>query len=363
MRVDGGRVDGGNGAAATRRAPSFDAESLFGVALSAEGLLDRADEAVLARGIVAARQRIRAQLKRARRLVRAALAQAGRGVVGPERDFREREALVILRFAEAALDTDARARATGMTAAGLRAFIAALGAALADYRALRDRMLRANLRLVAAMARRHRHPTLTYLDLVQEGTFGLLRAVEKYEPARGVRFSTYATWWISQQLARTADTQGALIRTPVHWNQLRRRVARARAGDQPAARWAATQDADELRFATMTQAWHFISTDAAEEGDDRNLAAVLASAVPDPEAIALQASLGHRLGTAVADLPARERRIVRQRLGLDSGVPRTLEELSVEFGVSRERVRQLESRALTRLRAICTEQGLRDYLN
>src|SRR5262245_66254584 len=87
-------------------------------------------------------------------------------------------------------------------------------------------MDRANVRLVALLARRYRHPTLTFLDLFQEGTLGLLRAVEKYEPERQVKLSTYASWWIWQQLGRTADTQGSLIRTRVDWKQLRRRIGR-----------------------------------------------------------------------------------------------------------------------------------------
>jgi RNA polymerase primary sigma factor len=240
-----------------------------------------------------------------------------------------------------------------------------LRAALAEYRALRDQMVRANVRLVATLARRYHHPTLTFLDLFQEGTFGLLRAVEKYEPARGVKFSTYASWWIWQQLGRTADTQGALIRTPVHWNQLRRRVGRTAVDGDEAARHEEMAEAEGIeseRFATMTQAFHFVSTDAQTD-DDRPLESVLPAAIADPESQVVQTVLSERLEAFVETLPPRERLIVRQRFGLGGDAAQTLEELSVVLGVSRERVRQLETRALARLRKACVAEGLEDYLN
>src|SRR5262249_27714635 len=137
--------------------PSLDAESLFSADIAGEALLTRAEEAELAKRIVRARQHVRAMLRRTRRLSRAALADAGRGVVAPERDFREREALIILRFAEDALDTPAKVRATGMTRRELRAFVRDLRAALREYRVVRDQMVRANVRLVAMLARRYHH--------------------------------------------------------------------------------------------------------------------------------------------------------------------------------------------------------------
>lgn len=346
----------------------LDAESLFSAELGNAVLLSRSEEEALARRIVRARARIRLMLRGVRRLSRLALAHAGRGVVRPERDFREREALSILRYAEHALRSAAGVRATGMDRARLTQFVRQLRAALDDYRQLRDEMVRANIRLVAMLARRYHHPTLTFLDLFQEGTFGLLRAVEKYEPTRGVKFSTYASWWIWQQLGRTADTQGSLIRTPVHWNQLRRRVGRAQPGADgdeltSAAELAEAEGIESERFAAMTQSFHFISTDAQVDDDDRPLEAVLPGLSLDPEAQVLQTALSRRLESAVDGLPERERLIVRQRFGIGGDVSQTLEELSSVLGVSRERVRQLETRALARLRKVCLEQGLNEYLN
>lgn len=337
-----------------------DAERLFAVALGREGLLSRGEEEVLARQITKARARIRSVLRGARRLSRLALGNAGRGVVRPEQDFREREAVAILRYAERAVGSRHPGSSGGMTRPQMRAFIRELRAALTAYRELRDQMVRANVRLVATLARRYHHPTLTFLDLFQEGTFGLMRAVEKYQPARGVKFSTYASWWIWQQLGRTADMQGDLIRTPVHWNQLRRRVGRTHTDGDDSVLADAEGIASE-RFATMTQAFHYVSTEAQTD-DDRPLASVLPAAIADPESQVAQTVLGQRLGALVEGLPPREQLIVRRRFGLGREDPHTLEALSSELGVSRERVRQLETRALARLRKACIAEGLGDYL-
>jgi RNA polymerase primary sigma factor len=343
-----------------------DAESLFSAEIAGQALLNRADEEALAKRIVRARKRVRAVLRRARCLTRAALAGGGRGVVLPERAFREREAVAILQFAEEALRTAAGVRATGMGRRALRAFIAELREALDDYRLVRDQMVRANVRLVALLARRYRHPTLTFLDLFQEGTLGLLRAVEKYEPERQVKFSTYASWWIWQQLGRTADTQGSLIRTPVHWNQLRRRLGRSQdeAGEAVLRdQRSAAGGTDPTRLEAMTHGFRFVSTDTPADEDDRPLDALLAGREASPEARVLHRSLGHHLESALEQLPPREGFIVRQRFGLGTEDSQTLEEISAHLGVSRERVRQLENRALAKLREVCTAQGLHEYLH
>jgi RNA polymerase primary sigma factor len=219
---------------------------------------------------------------------------------------------------------------------------------------------------VATLARRYHHPTLTFLDLFQEGALGLLRAVEKYEPARGVRFSTYASWWIWQQLGRSADTRGGLIRTPVHWNQMRRRLARVQAAPASTDSEAVTQRGggmDSARLAAMTQPFHYLSTDAPLDADDWNADALLISPDDDPEALVQRGVLTQRLEAAVEGLPVRERMIVNQRFGFSGGRSRTLDEISLQLGVSRERVRQLEGRALGRLRAACAEAGLHEYLS
>ncbi|MGH7787051.1 MAG: sigma-70 family RNA polymerase sigma factor [Candidatus Binatia bacterium] len=344
--------------------PELTSESMFSAEIAGEGLLNREQEAALAKRITGARGRIRTILKRARRLSRLALASGGRGVVSPERDFREREALIILRFAEAALGGTSTVRTCGLDRRALRTFVTDLRATLVDYRVVRDEMVRANVRLVALLARRYHHPTLSFLDLFQEGTLGLMRAVEKYEPERKVKFSTYASWWIWQQLGRTADTQGSLIRTPVHWNQLRRRVGRAAPEDGDGlAEMAQLEGVDPARFETMAQGFRFISTDTPADDDERPLESLLADPDPTPEEHTQRHMLGERLESALETLPPREGFIVRQRFGLGDAEAQTLQEVSVHLGVSRERVRQLENRALAKLRELCGAEGLRDYLN
>jgi len=354
----------------TSAPPQLDAETLFATDLAQTNVLTRAEEEALTRKIARARKRVRAILRKARPLTRAALADGGRGVVAPEQDFRERETLAVLAYARRALRDAELARSVGYGRKELRAFIVELSAALNEYRALRDHMVRANVRLVNVLARRFHHPSLTFLDLFQEGTIGLLRAIEKYDPERNIKFSTYATWWIWQQLGRAADTQGALIRTPVHWNQLRRRVSRdthAHTGDKdgPLSRedLAAAHGMGRAQLETMAQAFQFMSTDApVSEDDDRVLETMLAADEIEPEEQIFKSGLRERLEVALRQLPERESMILRQRFGLDKDESETLEEIGARLAVSRERVRQLENRALKRLKDVCTVQGLREYL-
>jgi len=346
----------------------LDAEVILAADLAEARLLTATEEAALARRIVRARRRVRALLRRFPRLTRHALARAGRGVVRPEQDFREREAVAILEHAHRLLGDAPGRRTLALRLPVVRQFCADLGAALAEYRTVRDEMIRANVRLVSVLARRYRHPTLTYLDLFQEGAIGLFRAVEKYDPARAVKFSTYATWWIWQQLGRAADTQGALIRTPVHWNQFRRRHARTSdaARSDTAAAVEAIEELDGLdreRFEQMAYGFRFVSTDAPlSDDDDRPLEALLPDESAQPDRLAMATALRTHLDRAIDSLPPREQLILRRRFGLDTDA-QTLDEIGHQLGVSRERIRQLESRALAHLKAICAQQGLQDYLN
>jgi RNA polymerase primary sigma factor len=361
--------DGSAPSVGERSTDRLDPEALFASDLSATTLLTSAEEEALGRRIAHARKRVRAILRKTPQLSRLALAEAGRGVVPPHVDFRERETVAILQYAEGmAMSRERLPQALRMDRRGLRKFVRELSAALANYRTFRDEMVRANVRLVNMLARRYRHPTLTFLDLFQEGAIGLFRAVEKYDPERGIKFSTYATWWIWQQLGRAADTQGALIRTPVHWNQLRRRLGRMAEkdanGHPTQSRASLIDGVTPARLEEMGQTFHFISTDAPlGEDDDRVMESILSGDGVEPEAHAVQESLRHRLLAALENLPHRERDILHQRFGLENQELRTLDEIGTQMGVSRERIRQLESRALKHLKAICDAQGLRDYLN
>jgi RNA polymerase primary sigma factor len=344
-----------------------DAEAMLSQELAATSLLTRDEEAALAVALMGARRRLLKALRGKRRLTRAALERAGRGVVTPDDDFREREALLVWRYARRLVRRREAGR-VGLSQGSLKSWVVEFKEMLDDYRALRDRMVQANLRLVSVLARRYRHPTLTYLDLFQEGVLGLLRAVEKYDPERNVRFATYATWWIWQQLGRSVDTYGPLIRTPVHWSQLRRRLRREE--DQPAAEDSeagapeAVGQMDPQRLEAIAHGFQYISTDTPlGEDDERLFGALLADDGPAPEEQVSGAALRRQLDEVLSGLPQREQLIVRQRFGLGDQQIRTLDEIGRDLGVSRERIRQLEARALHILKRGCEERGLRDHLH
>jgi len=326
-------------------------------------LLTREEEEALTNAITRHRARLCELLGRHPRLVQRALAGLGKGALDPSVAFREQEAVRVLEVAR----TEAR---RPVKARSLRAFIARFERELAAYRSLRDRMLSSNLRLVISLARRYNHPTLSQLDLVQEGTLGLLRAIERFEPERGIRFGTYALWWIWHHLARAADNLGPMIRTPVHWNQFRRKVRRDnRLGDGQTSDDDLAQLAEEsgvpAEYArAMEQGVPCTSLDAPIDDDDTALAAIAATdADSDPARISDAREISAQMHAALSDLPPRESEILRLRFGMDDDASLTLEEIGQRYGVSRERIRQIEARAIDRMRGICRSRGLEALLD
>lgn len=348
----------------------YDLQSHFFQDVGATVLLKPEEEQAIAREIVRARNRIRRLLRRFPRLVSAALPRHGRSVIRPKDDFRERETVLILSFARKLLRS--RRRSDQLTdRARLREFVRAVEAELRTYRKLRDRMIEANLRLVISFAKRYRRTGVSFLDMVQEGTLGLIRAVEKYDPAKEVKFGTYAVWWIWQQIGRAGDIHGGLIRTPVHWNQLRRKVGRETQrlqtendGEVDRKALADASGVDAERLETMTQSFQCLSLDSPlGADDDRTLEELLASESDDPERDAAAVDLSEQLEVALSRLPQREADILRLRFGTADQQSLTLEEVGRRYGVSRERIRQLEARALRQLLPICEGQGLRAYVD
>jgi RNA polymerase primary sigma factor len=235
----------------------------------------------------------------------------------------------------------------------------------------REHLIKANTRLVVSIAKRYLSRGVPFLDLIQEGNLGLMKAVEKYEYQRGFRFSTYATWWIRQTITRSIADQGRTIRVPVHMvDRIRQLYKLTHEMEQKLGRIPTTEElGDQIGVSSnkvdwmLQVSWLPLSLESPiNDEDDSELGMFVEDEItPTPMQSAYTNLLREKIEEVLATLPPREARILRLRFGLDNGRTYTLEEVGKKFGLTRERIRQIEGKALSRLRHPRRARQLKDY--
>jgi RNA polymerase primary sigma factor len=242
-----------------------------------------------------------------------------------------------------------------------------------DGIAAREHLIKANTRLVVSIAKKYMGRGVPFLDLIQEGNLGLMKAVKKFDYTRGYRFSTYATWWIRQTITRSIADQGRTIRVPVHMSdRIRRLYKTARKLEQEYGRQPTPEEiAEEMDLEPRKVRWMLrvswrpmsLERPIGDEGDSDELGSFIEDrTTPMPTENASQRLLAEKIQEMLTTLSPREARILRLRFGLVDGCSHTLEEVGQRFGLTRERIRQIEGKALRRLRHPRRSRELQDYL-
>ncbi len=281
----------------------------------------------------------------------------------------EEELDIAVRIEKARMARRALNRRTGQLAPNKRR---ELEEQIADGDRAREHLIKANTRLVVSIAKKYIGRGVPLLDLIQEGNLGLMKAVEKYDHHRGFRFSTYATWWIRQTITRAIAEQGRTIRVPVHMiDRIRQMFKLSQELEQSLGRPPTVDElAGALELEPSKVQWMLrvsllplsLETPVGEDDDSELGMFVEDNSTPTPTQVPYQKMLSEKIEAVLATLSPREARILRLRFGLENGRPYTLEEVGQKFGLTRERIRQIEGKALRRLRHPCRARQLREYL-